>query len=146
MWIIFKAFIEFVTMLLLFFIYWFFGNNNKKRDLSLLTGAIGPGPPYIRRWSLNHWATREVPWFNILIDYTPLKTLNIGYNPCATQHILVAYLFYIVVCTSLSSIPISLLLPSLSHLVTISSISKYESMFLLCHIHSSHCLDSTYKW
>ena len=92
MWI-FKAFIEFVTILLLFFIFCFFGNNNKKRELSLLTGAIGPGPPYIRRWSLNHWATREVPWFNILIDYTPLKTLNIGYNPCATQHILVAYLY-----------------------------------------------------
>ena len=54
-WTIFKVFTEFVTILLLFYVFegfmWDF--RSQTRD--------GTPIPYIGRWSLNHWTTREVP-------------------------------------------------------------------------------------
>ena len=71
MWTIFKVFIEFITILLLFL---FFFPAQKLLllfyvliflpwgmwDLSFLTRGQ-THIPYSGRWSLNHWATREVP-------------------------------------------------------------------------------------
>ena len=58
MWTIFKAFIEFVTVLLLFY-RGFFGHE--------ACGILAPGPgikpvpPALEVQSLNHWTSREVP-------------------------------------------------------------------------------------
>ena len=62
-WIIFKVFIEFVTILLLFYVlvFWLQGMwdlSSPTRDW-ILTPCIG-------RQSLNHWTTREVPSDSIL--------------------------------------------------------------------------------
>ena len=58
MWIIFKIFIEFVTILLLFYVlaFWpwdMWGFSSPTRDQTHM--------PCIGRWSLNHWTAREVP-------------------------------------------------------------------------------------
>ena len=58
MWTIFNVFIEFVTILLLFYVlvFWLRGMwdlSSPTRDRTLT--------PCIKRQSLNHWTTREVP-------------------------------------------------------------------------------------
>ena len=53
MWTIFKVFIEFLTILLLFSVLVFLDLSSLTRDWIL--------SPRIRRWSLKHWPTREVP-------------------------------------------------------------------------------------
>ena len=60
MWTIFKVFIEFVTILLLFYVlvFWQRGMwdlSSPTRDQTRI--------PFIGRWSLNHWTTREVLFF-----------------------------------------------------------------------------------
>ena len=63
MWTILKFFIEFATILLLFhgFCFWVFFSLRGMWDLSFLT-RDRTCTPCIRRQSLNHWTTRQVPW------------------------------------------------------------------------------------
>ena len=63
MWTIFKVFIEFVTTLLLFYVLVFW--PWRMWDPSSLT-RDQTDTPFIGRWSLNHWTTREVPQNAIL--------------------------------------------------------------------------------
>ena len=62
-WTIFKVFLEFVTILLLFYVLvsWL----SAVWDLRPLTGDWTCRPS-IGRWSLNHWTTRNVPFYPFL--------------------------------------------------------------------------------
>ena len=63
MWIIFKSFIEWVTILLLFYVLVFWPRgvwnlSSRTRD--------GTHTSWIERQSLNHWTTREVPHLQLV--------------------------------------------------------------------------------
>ena len=75
MWTIFKVFIEFVTILFLFSILvsWLWGRwdlMSQTRDQTRTPGT--------RKWSLNNWTTREVP-FPRLFVIVPAENQN-GYS------------------------------------------------------------------
>ena len=70
MWTIFKVFIEFATILLLFYVWGFcpwgmYDLNSPTRDQTYT--------PCIRRCTLNHWTTREIP--SLLNSFNINKTL-----------------------------------------------------------------------
>ena len=58
MWIIFKAFIELVTILLLMFMFWFFWEE--ACGIFAPWPGIEPATPCTERWSLNHLTPRKV--------------------------------------------------------------------------------------
>ena len=69
MWTIVEVFIEFGKMLLLFCV------------LVFLPQGTWNHSPLMRRWTFNHWTTREVPWASFLIlFFAPRLNLN---GPCS---------------------------------------------------------------
>ena len=83
MWITFKVFIEFVTILFLFYVLGF--SPGGMWDLSTPT-RNQTATSFIERQSLSHWTTREVP--HILNPYTQTHTYSLSHVHTDTHSLL----------------------------------------------------------
>ena len=84
MWVTFKVFIEFVTILSLFHVLGF--SPGGMWDLSFPT-RDWTATPFIGRQSLNHWTTREVPHIlNQAHSFHIQKHTHTHFHTCTQTH------------------------------------------------------------
>ena len=90
---IFKAFIEFVTILFLFYVLVFLA----RRHVGSHFPEHWTHAPCIRRSSLNHWTMREVPRWIFKLCFS-LSFFKISFVPVVVGHLIISKLFRLLVC------------------------------------------------